>query len=262
MPCQTANDTDFPGAEAKSVTIPHGKPNSWMPQYSSADALKKNGNHRRRIAIRCVEASCFGVGVVLLAAYAAAQAIAVVGSEQAVVSFRLAQAEGGSPGPESAPEVDMSLWSANRVEAYRQSASAKLLPPQALLHIPGIDLIVPMFAGTAEIYLSRGVGHIEGTAGLDETGNLGIAGHRDGFFRGLKDVAVGDVVELETLDEARQYRISDISIVEPDNVEVLEDTTEATLTLVTCYPFYFVGHAPQRFIVRAVRVDPDTRQSL
>jgi len=86
-------------------------------------------------------------------------------------------------------------------------------------------------------------------------GNLGIAGHRDSFFRGLKDIAAGDLIELATPHETTVYRIERTSVVAPEDVYVLDPTSTRVLTLVTCYPFYFVGPAPQRFIVRAVEVD-------
>ena len=88
---------------------------------------------------------------------------------------------------------------------------------------------------------------------LAPDGNSGIAGHRDGFFRGLKDIARGDTIELDTLHGTDVYRVERTWIVEPEDVSVLDPTPEPALTLVTCYPFYFRGSAPQRFIVRAVR---------
>ena len=86
------------------------------------------------------------------------------------------------------------------------------------------------------------------------TATPGIAGHRDGFFRGLKDIAADDVIELETHHGKEVYRVQRTWVVSPDDVSVLDPTPTRSLTLVTCYPFYFVGPAPERFIVRAVRV--------
>ena len=104
--------------------------------------------------------------------------------------------------------------------------------------------------------MNRGVGHIEETALPGTGGNSGIAGHRDGFFRSLEDVRLGDAIELETLQERQLYRIERIWIVNPEEVSVLDSTPAQSITLVTCYPFYFVGSAPQRYIVRAVRAEP------
>jgi sortase A len=125
----------------------------------------------------------------------------------------------------------------------------------AVLRIPGIELEVPVYQGTTEHVLRRGAGLVEGTAFPGSTGNVGIAAHRDTHFRGLKDVAVGDVIELGTLDQTLVYRITAMEVVDPGDVRVLDDTGEPMLTLVTCYPFYFVGNAPQRYIVRASVAD-------
>jgi sortase A len=147
--------------------------------------------------------------------------------------------------------VDASLWSADRVEGYRDSLEHEFDVPLAVLRIPKIGLEVPVLAGVDELTLNRAVGHIAGTARPGDDGNVGIAGHRDGFFRGLKDVEIGDLLELETLTGSARYVISDLLIVEPRDVYVLAPTETPTVTLVTCYPFYYVGKAPRRFIVQA-----------
>jgi sortase A len=126
--------------------------------------------------------------------------------------------------------------------------------PAALLHVPRVGLEVPVYSDTSEHNLNRGAGLIAGTALPDSDGNIAIAAHRDGYFRALKDIAVGDVVELESLSQRRRYRVIDLSIVEPTNLSPLDETDVPAVTLVTCYPFYFVGNAPKRFIERAVSV--------
>jgi sortase A len=125
----------------------------------------------------------------------------------------------------------------------------------AVLRIPGIELEVPVYQGTTEHVLRRGAGLVEGTALPGSAGNVGIAAHRDTHFRGLKDVAIGDLIELGTPEKTEVYRITAMEVVGPGDVHVLDDTGEAVLTLVTCYPFYFVGSAPQRYIVRAAVAD-------
>ena len=85
-----------------------------------------------------------------------------------------------------------------------------------------------------------------------DDGNMGVAGHRDGYFRVLKEIKFGDEMIVNSGTALRRYRVEELMIVEPSAVEVLDDTEDTSMTLVTCYPFYFVGHAPQRFIVRAV----------
>ena len=119
---------------------------------------------------------------------------------------------------------------------------------------PKLRLEVAVLPGTDDATLDRGLGHIEETALPGAEGNSGIAGHRDGFFRGLKDIQPGDTIEVDTLTRKEIYRVERTWIVDPTDVTVLDPTPSASLTLVTCYPFYFVGSAPQRFIVRAVRV--------
>ncbi|HKD19274.1 MAG TPA: class D sortase [Thermoanaerobaculia bacterium] len=159
--------------------------------------------------------------------------------------------------PEGAPP-DYSLWSKERIAAYEESRKEKTSDPLAILRIPKIGLEVAVLEGTDDLTLNRAVGHIEDTPKPGGKGNVGIAGHRDGFFRGLKDIVKGDELELETLSGTERYRVSDIWIVQPDDVYVLDPTPEPSITLVACYPFYFVGHAPKRYIVRATRSDTHT----
>ena len=157
--------------------------------------------------------------------------------------------------PAEPREVDQSLWAPGRVAEYEESLEHDLEPPMAILRIPRIGLHVAVLPGTDELTLNRASGHIEGTSLPGEAGNIGIAGHRDGFFRGLKDLQVGDRLDLETLAGTTRFVIDDLRIVEPEEVHVLDPTPSPTLTLVTCYPFYFVGSAPQRYIVRARGID-------
>ena len=146
---------------------------------------------------------------------------------------------------------DFSLWSPKRVQGYQESLAAHFAPALALLRIPKINLEVPVLEGTDDLILNRAVGHIVGTAKPGEDGNVGIAGHRDGFFRGLKDVSTGDTIEIVVPGSTTRYVIDEITVVDPSNVEVLAPRAQPSITLVTCYPFYFIGSAPQRYIVRA-----------
>lgn len=100
--------------------------------------------------------------------------------------------------------------------------------------------------------LRLGAGHIEGTPLPGEPGNSGIAGHRDTFFRELKDIRRNDEIQIQTATGLLRYEVDWVKVVEPNDTTVLEPSTaESTLTLVTCYPFYFVGPAPNRFVVHA-----------
>ena len=158
--------------------------------------------------------------------------------------------------------VDFTLWSPQRITAYRDSLASKKDLPLAILRIPKINLEVPVFNDTDDLTLNRGVGRILGTAQIGQPGNVGIAGHRDGFFRGLKDVARDDYVELARPGLTDKYVITEIQIVSPDDVHVLDATASPTLTLVTCYPFYYVGSAPQRYVVTAsLQISSQTDES-
>lgn len=148
-------------------------------------------------------------------------------------------------------QADQSLWSVQRIKAYASSFAGDLEPPLAVLRIPKLQLEVPVLNGTDELTLNRGVGRIAGTAFPGEDGNIGIAGHRDGFFRGLKSMAAGDAIELSTPRTTAVYRVQRIRITSPHDTSVLQPRSEPSLTLVTCYPFYFAGHAPKRYIVEA-----------
>jgi sortase A len=150
---------------------------------------------------------------------------------------------------------DFRLWSEQRVEAYQSSLLGNVPSPLGVLKIPSIDLEVPLLEGTDDLTLNRGVGHIEGTTAPGGIGNVGIAGHRDGFFRGLKDIRLGDTIDLYTESGDSRYVVEEILIVPPEDVSVLAPRSKPALTLVTCYPFYFVGSAPLRYIVHASITD-------
>ncbi len=121
----------------------------------------------------------------------------------------------------------------------------------AVLQLDRLRIRAPVFEGADDLVLNRGLGWIRGTAKPGEAGNTGIAGHRDGFFRGLKDVESGDLIDLLTPEKKMAYRVNQTEIVNPEDVHVLRPRGGFSLTLVTCYPFYFIGSAPQRFIVHA-----------
>lgn len=191
-----------------------------------------------RTLLQWLERGLLALGVLALAVFVAAHL-------DRALSSRAALAEIGEPA-----SVDVGAWSAQRITAYREALGLPHVPPLAALRIPKIALEVPVFEGIDEVTLNRGVGRIPGTARPGEGGNLGLAGHRDGFFRGLKDVAQGDVLELRTPEGTRTYVVDRIAVVDPKDVSVLDDRGAPTLTLVTCYPFYYVGHAPQRWVVQ------------
>ena len=155
----------------------------------------------------------------------------------------------------TAAAPDVSEWDVERVKAWRAVLTDPAPAPLAILRIPKIKLEVAILPGTDEFVLNRAVGHIEETVLPGAVGNAGIAGHRDGFFRGLKDIATGDAIDVETLRGRHTYRVERIWIVNPEDVSVLDELPTRALTLVTCYPFFHIGPAPQRYIVRAVSAE-------
>jgi sortase A len=123
------------------------------------------------------------------------------------------------------------------------------------IEVPRLGISTIVLEGVGTKTLRRGVGHIPETAPPGADGNVGLAAHRDSFFRGLKDIRKNDIIRLKTLDGSYRYRVESTEIVTPEDTQVLAYTGIPELTLVTCYPFYYVGSAPNRFIVHAQRVD-------
>jgi sortase A len=155
---------------------------------------------------------------------------------------------------------EQALWSEGRIAAFEKSLTQPTSNVLGILEIPRLQLEVPVYDGASELHMDRGAARIEGTAMPGEPGNLGIAGHRDGYFRVLKDIQLGDEIMITTSRGPESFVVQDLSIVNPTAIEVLEPTEQQSVTLVTCYPFYFVGHAPERFIVRAVRKEQAQEQ--
>jgi sortase A len=190
--------------------------------------------------MRWIERTAWIVGCTLLFLYGGTRLWVQESSAQAVAEFRAM----------TVAPADQSLWSHQRVAAYVEAQRAGDAP-EAVLRIPSLPLEVPVYSDTSELNLDRGAGRIPGTASLEQSGNLGLAAHRDGFFRKLKDAEIGMEMFLEHGGRTQRYHIVEISIVSPEDGSVLAPTTRPSITLVTCYPFYFVGSAPKRYIVRA-----------
>jgi sortase A len=149
-----------------------------------------------------------------------------------------------------APDTENPLWSIQRTKSYKANLG-KPAESLAVLRIPALRLEVPVLEGTDAVTLNRGVGRIAGTSLPGQGGNIGIAGHRDGFFRPLKDIRRGDLIELVTTTRTDLYAVDRVRITSTADVSVLRPRRNPSLTLVTCYPFYFVGPAPSRYIVEA-----------
>jgi sortase A len=197
-----------------------------------------------------LEAGLYLGGVTLLAVFFQIKADGEQHREDGVRAFH-ASIENHATDKSGAWTPNQQLWTEKRIRDYEESVKVEAEPPLALMMIPSLDIEVPVYNGADDFNLNRGVGRIKGTAWIDASGNLGIAGHRDGFFRGLKDIEEGESIELQTARGSVVYAVTSIMIVDPDEVSVLAPTQEQTLTLVTCYPFYYVGHAPKRYIVKA-----------
>ena len=139
----------------------------------------------------------------------------------------------------------------NRRTKLHQASLREPVESLAVLRIPTLDLEVPVLEGTDAVTLNRGVGRIAGTSLPGQGGNIGIAGHRDGFFRKLKDIRTGDAIELVTISGTEVFVVDQIRITSPADVSALRPKPKYSLTLVTCYPFYYFGPAPSRYIVEA-----------
>jgi sortase A len=190
----------------------------------------------RSLDLRTIERVLFAVGIVLLTWY---------GLEQLTISFeqRASNREledvrmAGPPGPAPAPQ------------AGRQPLVKGALVGR--IELPRVGVAAIVREGDDVSVLRRAVGHVPGTALPGDSGNAGLAGHRDTFFRGLRNVRAGDRIIVTTPQSVLQYEVRSMRIVEPTEVSVLAPTPRSTLTLVTCYPFNYIGAAPKRFVVQA-----------
>ena len=169
---------------------------------------------------------------------------------QAYQDWRFQQAlEGLKPLPSSPP--NLAKADSGNAESFRKGSREGF--PLGRVEIGAIGLEVMILEGIEDETLRRAVGHIPGTSLPGQEGNVAIAGHRDTFFRPLRNIRKDDEITVTTLKGFYRYRVDSTRVVEPEDIAVLDDSDDAVLTLVTCYPFYFVGSAPQRYIVRARR---------
>jgi sortase A len=199
--------------------------------------------------LRAAEHTCLWGGVFAIAVFATGYAKPRAQAIETVASFQQMQRW-------VTTEPDMSLWSPERIAAYEEALGDQNNPTLGVIRIDSVNIEAPIYPGDSDAVLDRGVGWIEGTTQPGRSGNVGLAAHRDGFFRGLKDIAIGDSINTSTLNGNRRYTVTGIEVITPDDSFVLQPTASATLTLVTCYPFYFVGSAPNRFVVYAMEDSP------
>jgi sortase A len=243
-----------------SITLAARRSPGGRRTVKSVEHVKTAGQESRlKGALLLAERVTWAFGLAAVAIWVAARLASIAGVGEDLERFGALRGTGSqSPQALQTASPDLRLWDVERIQAWRTALTQPAPPPIAILRIPKIRLEVAVLPGTDDFVLNRAVGHIEGTARPGTDTNSGIAGHRDGFFRGLKDIAAGDAIELETLDGREVYRVERTWIVDPEDVSVLDPTPVRSLTLVTCHPFYFIGPAPQRFIVRAVRGEMTT----
>ena len=181
---------------------------------------------------------CMLVGAVLLGCWCVPTVYGLVFSHVVLSRFQAQHAE-------------TVAWSPGRVASYRDALKVAAPPAEAVLRIPRVGIRVPVMEGTSKLVMNLGAGHIEGTASPGGAGNIALASHRDGYFRHLKDVRLGDRIEVNSAHGTDVYQVDKLQVVAPNDVSSLQPTSKAVLTLVTCYPFFYLGPAPQRYIVRA-----------
>ena len=180
--------------------------------------------------------------------------LAIVGITAGVwVAARLVDARRTQQLPIEPVRVTMTLPGDAANPPAKSPASSAPAPGTVIgrFEVPSLQISTPLLEGSDDGTLARGAGHIEDTPFPGESGNIGIAGHRDTVFRPLEHVKAGDTMQVTTADHVYRYAVDRTLIVNPDDVYVLDDTPRPTLTLVTCYPFKYIGHAPRRFIVQA-----------
>lgn len=213
---------------------------------------------------RGLELLCWGLGLALLSYALLAKIHEAEASSAGLQAFALAAA-GDAPIADTTPantnnnlldmgqlqSVDKSLWSKKRITQFADIHKNDNETPLAVLRIDDLKIMVPVYPGTSDFNLNRGAGWVEETAPVDGRGNIAIAAHRDSFFRALKDAKKGQKMTLQTLDGTRHFTLDNIQIISQTETSVLEPSRTSKLTLVTCYPFYHVGSAPQRYIVTA-----------
>lgn len=152
-------------------------------------------------------------------------------------------------------------WAPGRVRAYQRALGVAMPTPAAVLRLPSTGIEVPVLEGTSQVVMDRGAGHLPGTAAPGSGGNVVLASHRDGFFRRLKNVAVGDRIQLQRPGGLDTYRVETLQVVERTDTAALQPTRHPVLTLVTCYPFFYIGPAPQRYVVRASLVSSSSQRN-
>ena len=212
-------------------------------------------------ALARLESCCGGLGLFLVLLWLAATLWSEVGHRSALAAFdqsRIGVALAAPPGTDAPAHAglehappDQSAWSAERIRQYAEARWDVPLTPEAVIRIRSLDLEVPVFPGASEANMTRGAGRITGSPRFGEPGNVSVSSHRDGYFRKLERIRVGDEIVVDTRAATYVYVVAEIRVTDPADTVVLWPGDVPELTLVTCYPFDFIGRAPQRYVVRA-----------
>lgn len=198
---------------------------------------------------RVIERACWALACACIALYVAARTDAAInGGADLAQAISLADGTTAIKGPRTTANVGPVAQLANTVPPIASTATDL----EGLLEIPSLGLRTPLYSDTTEVNLNRGAGLIPGMASPGESGNLGVAAHRDGTFRPLENIRVGAAIEVRTADFHYIYRVTSIAVVDRTDAALLRHTDAPAITLVTCYPFRFVGPAPRRFVVRGL----------
>jgi sortase A len=210
------------------------------------------GAERRRLVLRWIERALLGVGAACLAWYTAAawRAHTYQAHQQAIAERSTLPGD-----PASQPRGTSGITPGRPARAVPAPASG-VAPgsPIGSLEIARVHLLASIVEGDDDASLEIAVGHLPDTPMPWEEGNSAFAAHRDTFFRPLRNVRPADEVRLATSHGDFRYRVVKTMIVNPEDLWVLDPTARPTVTLITCYPFNYVGHAPQRYVVRAERI--------
>ena len=201
----------------------------------------------RRAVLRCTFVVLLASGLTLLGVAGVFYSSAFL--YQRYLSRRFQAEQSPARVPDAASEHQKKVGSSS---SHREVQPISPGEAVARLEIPRLGISVMVLEGVDAATLQRGVGHVPGTSLPGPAGNVGLAGHRDTFFRPLKDIRTGDEIRLTTPESTYEYRVRASEVVEPRDTWVLANTEDPTLTLVTCYPFSYIGPAPRRFVVQAV----------
>jgi sortase A len=158
--------------------------------------------------------------------------------------------------------ADSDTYQAAEQSKFENISHVKARPPTMKgstlgeMEVPRLGLKVAFVQGDSPGILRHAVGHMPETALPGESGNVVLTGHRDTFFRPLRNIDMGDAITLKTFDGDFRYQVESTAVVPANDIQVLQPSSAQMLTLITCFPFYYVGPAPKRFVVRARRIDP------